>query len=66
MYGYYCAICKKGHQMNSKVGREHYSQYLLEQDKLDKLANIKRLQEVKPTKEEMNKRLHKSIFGDIV
>jgi CRISPR/Cas system-associated exonuclease Cas4 (RecB family) len=61
MYGYHCSLCNKEHNLNSNIGKEHYSHYLLERDKLDKLADENR----KPglSKEEADKILYKSIFG---
>jgi len=64
MYGYFCSLCQREHNLNSNIGKEHYSNYLLEQDKLNKLADEKRAKEQKPTKEEIDRKLYNSIFGN--
>jgi len=67
MYGYFCSLCQKTHQMNSNIGKEHYSSYLLEQDKLDKAAEYNR-ELAKVTKERKGmqtseEKLFDNIFG---
>jgi hypothetical protein len=64
MYGYFCPICYKEHQMNSRIGKEHYPQYLLDREEKDKEAEKNRASQKVPTKEETDKKLYKSIFGD--
>lgn len=64
MYGYFCNICYKEHQMNSAIGKEHYPDYLKWQKRKDKEAEEERLKNIPLTKEEQDKKLYKSIFGD--
>jgi transcription elongation factor Elf1 len=62
MTGYYCNICGKDHQLHSKIGQEHYPDYLKWQDAEDKKAEEKRKTEIAPTEEETKKKLYKAIF----
>lgn len=64
MYGYYCNICNKDHQMNSKIGQEHLTASQKIDKAKDKEADERRKHEIKPTKEETDKKLYNAIFGD--
>ena len=63
MTGYECPKCKKTHQMNSNIGRRHYSLYLKHQEFEDKRAEELRLIQVVPSSEETTRKLYEAIFG---
>ena len=64
MYGYFCEICYKEHQMNSKIGKEHYPEYLRINKIKDQEAEDRGKNEKPMSKEEVDQRLQR-IMTDI-
>lgn len=64
MWGYYCPICNKTHQMRSKIGEAHYEAYLLDAAEKDRQADERRRLEPLISAEEANRRLMRAIFGE--